>query len=206
MAEIYLHHAYIDEAGNVAPSSQGSFFVMTALCIDNPRAINRIVRKVHKRQTGQDELKAKKTREKLVLGLLRDLAARDIEIFAVIADHRLLRWSYTDPEQLYREVAAHLVRRLSEYYPRIEITLDKRYTNRHLRDLLEIAIRNGLADLSQRVVLIRQEDSQRVRELQAADFIAWALYQKYERGNDRFYRLIASRIVDEELFPGDAYE
>lgn len=205
MADIILHHAYIDEAGNAAPSRQSSFFVMSALCIDNPRIIQRIVRKVHRRldsSEGKGELKAKKTRGKLVMELLEDLAVRDVEIFAVVTDHRLHGWMHSDPEELYRIVAARLVRKLCAYYPRIEITLDKRYTNRHQRDLLEVAIRDGLADLSQKMVLIRQDDSQHVRELQAADFVAWALYQKYERGNDSFYQLIASRIVEEEVFMG----
>jgi len=205
MADIYLHHAYIDEAGNIVPTRQGSFFVMTALCIDNPRIIQRIVRKAHHRlgsSKGQGELKAKKARGKLVMELLEELAERNVEIFAMITDHRLHGWMHSDPEQLYREVAARLVRKLCVHYPRIEITLDKRYTNRRQRDLLEMAIRDELTDLSRKMILIRQEDSQHVRELQAADFVAWALYQKYEHGNDSFYQLIASRIVSEDVFMG----
>jgi len=37
------------------------------------------------------------------------------------------------------------------------------------------------------------------KELQAVDFIAWALYQKYERSDNKFYKQIAPRIVEEEL-------
>ena len=36
-------------------------------------------------------------------------------------------------------------------------------------------------DLPQKMVLIRQINSQMQRGLQAADFIAWAFFQKYEK-------------------------
>jgi len=143
MADIHLHHAFIDEAGNIAPSRQGSFFVMTTLCIDNPRVIQRIVRKAYRKlgpSKVQSELNAKKTRGKLVMKLLEDLAAGDVEIFAVVTDHRLHGLLHSDLEQLYRDVASRLVGKLYAYYHRIEITLDKRYINRRQRDLLEVTI------------------------------------------------------------------
>lgn len=37
------------------------------------------------------------------------------------------------------------------------------------------------------------------KELQAADFVAWAIFQKYERGDNRFYDSIAHRLVVEEV-------
>jgi hypothetical protein len=47
--------------------------------------------------------------------------------------------------------------------------------------------------------LISQEDYVRRKELQAADYVAWAFFQKYERGDSRFYRIIAAKIVTEEV-------
>jgi len=84
-------------------------------------------------------------------------------------------------------------------WPRLELCLDKRYTNKVLRHRLEKAIREGIADLHQEVVLIRQEDSISRKELQAVDYVAWAFFQKYERGNDRFYQIIAQKVVVEEV-------
>ena len=98
-----------------------------------------------------------------------------------------------------------LVSKLVTRYPRIEIILDRRYTKVHLRYLLERKIREGISDLPQRYVMIRQEDSILVKELQAVGFIAWALFQKYERGNTTFYERIAPRIVEEELINPSCY-
>jgi len=49
------------------------------------------------------------------------------------------------------------------------------------------------------VVIIRQEDSIACKELQATDYIAWAFFQKYERGDSRFYEIVADKVVVEEV-------
>jgi len=202
MTSLYLHHAYIDEAGSAALSSQSHFLIVAALCTDNPRAIDRLIRKVQKKygsSLSSGELKAKQASDKLTITLLDALTQEAIEIFAVIVDHRLLDNSQEEVEAVYRWATSRLVRNLAGRFPRIEITLDRRYTNEHLRNLLEIAIREKLSDLPHQVVLIRQENSLHVKELQAVDFIAWAFYQKYERDNHQFYDCIAPRIVEEEV-------
>ena len=76
--------------------------------------------------------------------------------------------------------------------------MDKRYTSLKLRKLLDQAITDKLAGLSADIV-IRHDDSIAVKGLQAADFVAWALFQKYARNTREFYDIVAPRIVDEEL-------
>ena len=102
-------------------------------------------------------------------------------------------------EQIYRRTVARTIYHLVERYPRVNICLDRRYTNERLRFALEVEIREAIQDLSQKVVLIRQENSMNRKELQAADAVAWAIFQKYERGKHSFYDIISSRIVLEEL-------
>ena len=69
-------------------------------------------------------------------------------------DHGLVGYVAQDEEEIYRWAASRLVRTLVQRFPRIEITLDKRYTNARLRNLLEVAIRDGLSDLPHQLVLI----------------------------------------------------
>jgi hypothetical protein len=66
-------------------------------------------------------------------------------------------------------------------------------------ETFRVFIREEIDDLPQKVVLIRQLSSQSQCGLQAADFIAWAFFQKYERGDGRFVDVLASRIVQEEV-------
>jgi len=86
-----------------------------------------------------------------------------------------------------------------ERHPRLELWLDKRYTKSALRDRLEKTLREGIVDLTRQVVLVHQEDSRKQKGLQAADHVAWALYQKYERQDDAFYQILKGKVVAEEI-------
>jgi len=40
------------------------------------------------------------------------------------------------------------------------------------------------------------------KALQAVDFVSWSVFRKYEYGDDSYYNLIKSKIVEENaLFP-----
>jgi hypothetical protein len=38
-----------------------------------------------------------------------------------------------------------------------------------------------------------------VKGLQVADFVAWAMGQKYQRGDNHYYALIKERVLAEEV-------
>ena len=71
---------------------------------------------------------------------------------------------------------------------------------------MEKSIREEIISLPQRYVMVRQEDSISCKELQAVDFIAWALFQKYERRDCRFYDRIAALVIEEELVTKSVWE
>lgn len=102
-------------------------------------------------------------------------------------------------EDIYRDAVGRAVRHAVIRWPRLVIVLDKRYTAKKLRYALEQSIREQISDLRQEVVLIQQEESLARKELQATDYVAWAFFQKYERGDSRFYDLIAERVIVEEV-------
>ena len=118
---------------------------------------------------------------------------------AIIVDTRHIVRPPEDPEDIYREAAVQAVKHAVARWPRIDLCLDKRYTVKRLRYRLEKEIREGIAHLHQEVVIIRQEDSITCKELQAVDYIAWAFFQKYERGDTRFYDIVADQVMVEEF-------
>jgi len=110
-----------------------------------------------------------------------------------------LKLPLKDPEEIYRWTISRLISMVVKKYPKVEIVLDRRYTKKHLRLLLEISIREEISNIPRQIVVIRQEDSISIKKLQAVDFIAWALYQKYEHNNVSFYEIISSLIIEEEI-------
>jgi hypothetical protein len=197
-----LRHAFIDESGTVAPFSGSHFLVIALLGMTRPRPIELHVKRALKKygtSLASGEMKADASREVVVKQLLQAIAQESVTIIAVVVDKQNIARPPTDPEEMYREAVTRVVRHAVARWPRIDVCLDKRYTAKHLRYELEKVIREGIADLHQEVVIIRQEDSIACKELQATDYVAWAFFQKYERGDSSFYEIIADRVVIEEV-------
>jgi len=196
-----MRFGFLDESGGVDPFSGSHVIVVAALMTDAPRAIELHVKRARQklgRRTRAHELKAASSEERVIVRLLQSIADEDVEIVAVVVDKRVILRPPDDPEDIYREAVTRVVAHSVERWPRIDLVLDKRYTKRALRQELERVIREGIASLPQEVILIRQEDSRSHKGLQAVDAIAWAIFQKYEAGKDRFYAIIQDKIVVEE--------
>ena len=78
--------------------------------------------------------------------------------------------------------------------------MDKRYTNPHLREKQNRAILKEISSLQKAVLVVEHSESNSESALQVADAMAWALFQKHERGDDSFYTLVKDKIVIEELW------
>jgi len=197
-----MRYGFLDESGGADPFSGSHFIVVAVLTTNVPRPIELHIKRARKslrRKARPDEMKATVLEGRVIERLLQSIAEEDVEIVAVIVDKRAILRPPDDPEDIYREAVTRAVTYCVERWPRIELFLDKRYTKRSLRHELERVIREGIAGLPQEVVLIRQEDSRNRKELQAVDHIAWAIFQKYEAGDHRFYNIVKDKIVVEEV-------
>ncbi len=196
-----LRYAFIDESGTVGAKKGTNFFVIAALSINRSRILEALVRRALKKygRLSSGELKASREKESTTLRMLKRIAEQDVNIVAVIVDQRAIVRSPVDEEEIYRRATTRAIYHLVEKFPAIHISLDWRYTKAILRDELEKYIRVGIKNLQHTVVLIRQESSHERKELQAADAVAWAFFQKYERGDSRFCDIIASKVIGEDL-------
>lgn len=202
MNSTVLHYAFIDESGTAGAENGTHFLVVAILSTNQPRSIELPVRRALKkygRFLNSGELKASRLKETANLRMLREIAEQDVQIIAVIIDQNEIPEPPDNSEEIYRTAMTRAIHYLVETYPRVQIVLDRRYTNENLRDELEKHIREGIQDLQHTVVLIRQENSFIRKELQATDAVAWAFFQKYERNDVRFYNIIESKIMIEDV-------
>jgi DNA gyrase/topoisomerase IV subunit B len=198
----FMHFAFLDESGTISVPGGTHFFVVALLSTGKPRDIELPVRRALKKygpSLRRGEIKAANFEEKAIARLLTEIAKEDILIFATIVDQSVIGKPPKEMEEIYRQAVSRTIYKLVERFPRVNICLDRRYTNERQRFKLESQIRESIQDLPQKVVLIRQENSMSRKELQAADAVAWALFQKYERDNASFYNIISSKIIDEEI-------
>jgi hypothetical protein len=197
-----MQYAFIDESGTVGVPGGTHFLVVALISAGQPRNIELPIRRAMKKygpSLSRGEIKASNFEEKAIARLLKAIVKEDITIFATIVDQSVIVKPPEEMEVIYRQAVAKTVYKLVECYPRVNICLDRRYTNERHRFELESQIRESIQNLPQKVVLIRQENSTNRKELQAVDAIAWALFQKYERDNASFYDIISSRMVAEEI-------
>jgi len=197
-----MYYGFLDEAGGADPFSGSRFLVVAVLATNAPRPIELHVKRARKRlreKPASGEIKATHSREHVIERLLTALDREDIQIVAEIVDKRAIVRPPEDPEDIYRLTVARAVSHCVVRWPRFDLYLDKRYTKRKLRYALERFIREAISGLPQEVILISQEDSVRRKELQAVDYVAWAIFQKYERGDNRFFQIIADKVVMEDV-------
>lgn len=197
-----IQFAFLDESGTVGISTGTHFLVVAVLTTESPRQLELPVRRTLKRlgsSLTSGELKATHASEKVNMRMLETIAGQNVQIVAVIVDQQVIRYPPKDAEEIYRQAIVRIVQILLEHFPKVELCLDKRYTSETLRYELEKYLRASLTETPHKLLLIRQQSSQARKELQAVDAVAWAFFQKYERGDARFHALIASKIMAEEL-------
>lgn len=197
-----LQYAFLDESGTVSPFAGSHFLVVALVSISQPRPLEAHIRRAHKKygtSLGSGEMKADGSREVVVEEILKAICREPVAIVTVAVDKQKITRPPPDPEDIYRRLVSLAVGHLMRRWPRVDVCLDKRYTAERLRYRLEREIREAVADLPHEVLIIHQEDSIARKELQAADFVAWAVFQKYEHGDGRFYNILAHRLVVEEL-------
>ncbi len=187
--------AFIDESLSLSP--EGDYFVAVAAVItDERRRLELMVRRLKRlpKLKAHSELKASVTPPQMIMKFLSSLANNSaLEIVASVwHGHRSLVGSY---EALYQEVVGRCALPVVRRHPRIDLIIDKRYTHIDQQRELEEAIRESIAVVPHNIVRVFQEDSRVVPELTAPDFVAWAVMQRYARGEYQFYNLIRSKVV-----------
>ncbi len=150
-----------------------------------------------KAQRNIPELKAWHTPPKITARFLAHIADLDVEIYAAVLDKHAASPPH-EAEDWYRQVYAAAVQQVLVRHTHVIITMDKRYTKPALGDRLIQAIA-ARAQRAGTTLAFVYADSQQERALQAADAVAWSMFQKYERGNEAFYRLIEGKIAGEVL-------
>jgi hypothetical protein len=199
-----LHYAFLDESGTTAPLRPGDgFLVVVALVGDqsSSRALELHLKRLRQRTRTRPggELKATYATQKQRLRLLQVVSSARVSIVAVVVDKRMAQHVPRDPEDWYRQAVGLAVRHCVDHWPQTHVILDKRYTNKTLRDKLDDAILVNLRGAACGGIAIEHKESSSSSGLQVADYIAWAVRRKYDSGDREGYDLIASRIVTEQV-------
>lgn len=197
-----MRYGFLDESGDAAYTDEaGDNLVVVVVVVGHPERLRKVVTKARKglgRGLGVlPELKAADSDPRLVGKLLTCASKIGFEAVAVVI-HKSTFPRPQDSESLYRYACARAAREAVERFGLSSLTMDRRYTKRKLRDRLDQAITSGLRDLGVNLA-IHHEDSKKERALQVADAVAWALFQRHERKEEMFWRIIRGSVVEVRL-------
>ena len=209
-----MAYIFLDESGDLGFSKRSSrWFIFTIVLCPNKRKIEKVIKKVHKslkkKHKNVFELHAYHANEitrKRVLKLLAELS--DIYVFCIILNKDKV---YTDLKNqknyLYNYTANILLDRLHNYDfikvdDSFDMYIDRKDTNKNIRKNFETYLENSLKNKRAGKIDISLKASHEEKALQAVDFISWAIFRKYERGDYEYYEIIKNKVVEENLlFP-----
>ena len=195
-------YGFLDESGDLGQSAGSSAcLIVSVVLVPDPRQLRRIVKRARrclgKRLRDIPEIKAQRTPRPVVERILRDIAELDADIVAVVLEKQKAHLSGA-AERWYSRICALAVQHCLEHHPVLALYLDKRYTNPMQRRRLSDEIMQYV-QVERGFVAFEQVDSQQEQAIQAADAVAWAFAQKYERADDTLYRIIADKVIVEDV-------
>ena len=204
---------FLDESGDLGfdLSKQGTsrFFVMTFLCCESKRRIEKIVSETHaelknryKKQGGV--LHACYERPVTRQRLLGRLGMMDCLILTVYLDKTLVSFGKElSKAQLYSSIASSLLDDLLSREPLgdvlklVTLIASRRETNAFLNEGFKNYLISEAWKKHRLEIRVEIRTTFEEKALQAVDFVSWAIFHKLEYGEDLYYRLIQPRIVSE---------
>lgn len=212
-----MSYIFLDESGDLgfdlSKGKTSKFFVITFLFCDSKKPIEKCVRSVHGilRQTHKNVrswLHAYEQKPSTRMWLLKKISEKDCSIMVIYLNKKRVYTKMKEEKPvLYNYVTNILLdrifsRKLVSEGPNICLVASRRETNKFLNQNFKDYLENQ-ASLNHGVTLkVEIKTSAEEKALQAVDFISWAIFRKYEYGDDSYSNIIRTKIVEENpLFP-----
>ncbi len=212
-----MAYIFMDESGdlgfNFRKKKTSKFFVITCLFIENKGLLEKIVKKTHsvlqkkhKRRFGVLHCVKEKpiTRQRL----LKRISEKECFAMTIYLNKKRVYTKLQNEKQvLYNYVANILLdrvysKRIIPIESAIRLIASRRETNKFLNENFKDYL-NSQVEKRHKIkmeVLIKSPHEE--KSLQAVDFMSWAIFRKYEYGDDSYYNVIKNKIAEENpLFP-----
>lgn len=194
-----LHYGFLDESGILEKKAkEGKHFVVSVVVVGNPTELKDIVKLSKRRVRGKFKthaiFHAYKENEGFVKVVLDELVKRNVGIIIGVWDKREKK-PRVSKNVFYGKLVAQTAKLALDVYPKLNLVLHKRYNDpeiiNQINNELGKVLKSGQA-------LFVDHKSETVRkELELADAVAWAVFQKCSRRKEEFYKIIKGKIKKE---------
>ncbi|HUD19261.1 MAG TPA: DUF3800 domain-containing protein [Patescibacteria group bacterium] len=212
-----MAYIFLDESGDLGFKSDkrnSTYFIISVISCEDKKKLEKAVKKVHRslRKKGirlsAGILHCYKEKPATRRKMLRLLAESKISIMTICLNKKRVYTNLQEEKhELYNYVVNILLDRIMTKQlvissGRISLIASKRETNKFLNEnfssYLSVQVeRNHKVKLE---ILVRTPAAE--KSLQAADFVSWAIFKKYEKNDDSYYRIIKDLIIEENMLFG----
>lgn len=197
---VNVEYIFIDESGDLG--KYGSlYFTIVALTTYDIRYIKKIIKRLRERKLKKKlkqlpEIKANNSDKSIRQYILKKLADVDCSISAIaIPKKKVSEDFFVRKEKLYNYLSGLLFEHITLSADRLEITVDRKHGNKILREDFNQYIIDKIHEKWSTVpVTIHHLESHASNELQAVDFVAWAINRRFCCGDFTYYNIIKNRI------------
>ncbi len=210
-----MAYIFMDESGdlgfNFKKKGTTAYFLITFLFSKNKREIEKCVKKVHstlRKRYKVGVLHAYKDEPVTKKRLLSLIAKRDCAIMTILLNKKKVYTKLQNEKPvLYNYVTNILLdriftKKLLQGEEPIEIIASRKETSKFLNMNFKSYLQSQLAENHNAAVTISIKTPAEEKALQAADFVSWAIFRKYELKDETYYDIIRNKIVEENpLFP-----
>lgn len=210
-------YLFMDESGCLGfdfnKKKTSKWFVVTFLFSSSKRPLEKIVKKVHgglRKQLHKHSgvLHCNNEKPATRKHLLKLLNEKDCSIMAIYLNKRKVYTRLQDEKHvLYNYVTNILLDRIFSkcFVPetkKITLIASKRETNKFLNDNFAGYLNRKVNHEHNIELKVEIKTPAAEKSLQIVDFVSWAIFRKYEYGDDSYYNLIKEKILEENaLFP-----
>lgn len=207
-----MAYIFLDESGdlgfNFTKKNTSKFFIITVLFILDKKQLEKVVKKTHttiKKKHKQQGGVLHAYKESVITRkrLLTKLNEKNVMILCIYLNKsKVYTKLQNEKDILYNYVTNILLdriftRKLLPIHERITLVASRKETNKFLNEnfknyLSSQTRKNHKLDLTIDIKTPYEEKC-----LQAVDFASWAIFRKYEHGDENYYALFKSKIFEE---------
>lgn len=206
-----MAHIFLDESGDLGfRETSSKWFLFTIVLTNDHKKIEKVIKNIRKglkKKYKLKELHAYHSDAITKHRMLKKLSELDdLKVLCVVLNKKKV---YVDLQSqknyLYNYTANILLdrlhnRRLIKIDEPISLYIDKKDTNKFIRENFEKYLKDNLIKRGNNGRIdIKIKASHTEKCLQAVDFVSWAIFRKYERGDYGYYEEIKDKIIEESL-------
>ena len=194
-----LHYGFLDESGILEnKANTGSYFVISAIVVGNPSELSRVMKNARHKARGKFKMhsvfKASKESKGFVKIVLEEISKTDSRIIACIWNKQKDTFK-GEKNELYARLIAETAQCALSFYSKLDLVVHKRYTSPHIREFISKEMSQIVS--SGNFLSVSHRSEIECRQLELADAVAWALFQKYNNKDDSFCCTIKKLIQKE---------